>query len=168
MANKLTLQCKLFNSIKPLFMERPVVLVINKIDIVRLSDLSAENKAYIDTITADKRVTVVEASTYSEEGVMNVRNTSCDALLAHRVDQKLKGSRIEGVVNKIHVGMPQKRDDVDRSPFIPEAVKSKVKYDKNDPARARLERDDEQDLAHGAGVYSIDTKSEFIRNEEET
>jgi nucleolar GTP-binding protein len=63
------------------------------------------------------------------------------------------------VANKIHVAMPQKRDDVERTPFIPDAVKSKVKYDKNDPTRARLERDDEQDLAHGAGVYSIDTKS---------
>jgi nucleolar GTP-binding protein len=152
-------QCKLFNSIKPLFQNRPVILVINKIDIVRLSELSPENRAYVDTITADKSVTVVETSTYSEEGVMDVRNVSCDALLAHRVEQKLKGSRIEAVANKIHVAMPQKRDDVERTPFIPDAVKTKVKYDKNDPARARLERDDEQDLAHGAGVYSIDTKS---------
>jgi nucleolar GTP-binding protein len=153
-------QCKLFNSIKPLFQNRPVILVINKIDIVRLSELSPENRAYVDTIISDKSVTVVETSTYSEEGVMDVRNVSCDALLAHRVEQKLKGSRIEMVANKIHVAMPQKRDDVDRAPFIPDAVKSKVKYDKNDPTRARLERDDEQDLAHGAGVYSIDTKSE--------
>jgi nucleolar GTP-binding protein len=155
-------QCKLFNSIKPLFQNRPVILVINKIDIVRLSELSPENRAYVDTITSDKSVTVVETSTYSEEGVMDVRNVSCDALLAHRVEQKLKGSRIEMVANKIHVAMPQKRDDVERTPFIPDAVKSKVKYDKNDPTRARLERDDEQDLAHGAGVYSIDTKSKCL------
>lgn len=155
------MQCKLFNSIKPLFQNRPVILVINKIDIVRLADLSAENRAYVDTITADKTVTVVETSTYSEEGVMDVRNVACDALLAHRVEQKLKGTRIDMVANKIHVAMPQKRDDVDRAPFIPDSVKSKVKYDKEDPMRARLERDDEQDLAHGAGVYSIDTKSEF-------
>lgn len=155
-------QCKLFNSIKPLFQNRPVILVINKIDIVRLSELSPENRAYVDTIISDKSVTVVETSTYSEEGVMDVRNVSCDALLAHRVEQKLKGSRIEMVANKIHVAMPQKRDDVDRAPFIPDAVKSKVKYDKTDPTRARLERDDEQDLAHGAGVYSIDTKSRLL------
>jgi nucleolar GTP-binding protein len=145
-----------------LFQNRPVILVINKIDIVRLSELSPENRAYVDTIISDKSVTVVETSTYSEEGVMDVRNVACDALLAHRVEQKLKGSRIEMVANKIHVAMPQKRDDVDRAPFIPDAVKSKVKYDKTDPTRARLERDDEQDLAHGAGVYSIDTKSRLL------
>ena len=154
-------QCKLFHSIKPLFLNKPVVLVINKIDIVRLSDLSAENKAFVDTITADPSVLVVEASTYSEEGVMDVRNAACEALLAHRVEQKLKGSRISGVANKIHVAMPVKRDDVERTPFIPDAVKSRVKYDKNDPDRRRLERDDEQDL-NGIDVYSIDMHKNYL------
>ncbi|WVR04268.1 hypothetical protein IAU60_001268 [Kwoniella sp. DSM 27419] len=156
-------QCKLFHSIKPLFLNKPTLLVINKIDIVRLSDLSPENRAFVDTILEDKSVTVVEASTYSEEGVMNVRNVACDALLAHRVEQKLKGSRIEAVANKIHVAIPQRRDDVERKPFIPEAVKDRVKYDKTDPNRRRLERDDEQELDHSSmGVYSADTKKNYL------
>jgi nucleolar GTP-binding protein len=154
------LQCKLFHSIKPLFSNKPTLLVINKIDIVRLSDLSPENRAFVESILADKTVTVVEASTYSEEGVVNVRNVACDALLAHRVEQKLRGNRIESVANKIHVAVPQKRDDVERAPFIPDAVKSRVKYDKEDPNRRKLERDEEQYLEHsGMGIFSADTKS---------
>lgn len=157
----IVLQCKLFHSIKPLFQNKPTILVINKIDIVRLADLSEENRSYIDTILADKSVTVVEASTYTEEGIMNVRNTACDALLAHRVEQKLQGSRIEMVANKIHVAIPQKRDEVERKPFIPDAVAHKVKYDKDDPNRPKTERDMEQELDHsGMGVYSVDMKSE--------
>ncbi|WVO24913.1 uncharacterized protein IAS62_006293 [Cryptococcus decagattii] len=156
-------QCKLFHSIKPLFQNKPTILVINKIDIVRLSDLSEENRSYVDTILADKSVTVVEASTYTEEGIMNVRNTACDALLAHRVEQKLQGSRIEMVANKIHVAIPQKRDDVERKPFIPDTVAHKVKYDKEDPNRPRTERDYEQELDHsGMGVYSVDMKKGYI------
>ncbi|KAK8846579.1 hypothetical protein IAR55_005665 [Kwoniella newhampshirensis] len=156
-------QCKLFHSIKPLFQNKPTILVINKIDIVRLSDLSAENRSYLDSIIADKSITVVEASTYSEEGVMNVRNTACDALLAHRVEQKLKGSRIEMVANKIHVAVPQKRDDVERKPFIPEAVKNKAKYDKTDPERRRLEKDAEQEMElSGMGIFSADTKKNYL------
>ena len=152
------LQCKLFHSIKPLFINKPVLLVINKIDVVRLSDLSPENREYVDTILSDKSVTVVEASTYSEEGVMDVRNVACEALLAARVEQKLKGSRISAVANKIHVAMPVKRDDVERKPFIPDAVMDRVKYDKNDPDRRQLERDVEQAL-DGVDVFSIDMKS---------
>ncbi|ODN96567.1 nucleolar GTP-binding protein [Cryptococcus wingfieldii CBS 7118] len=156
-------QCKLFHSIKPLFQNKPTVLVINKIDIVRLDDLSPENRSYVDTILSDKSVIVVEASTYTEEGVINVRNTACDALLAHRVEVKLQGSRIEMVANKIHVAVPQKRDDVERKPFIPDAVKGRVKYDKENPDRQVLERDVEQELDHsGQGVYSVDMKKNYL------
>jgi nucleolar GTP-binding protein len=133
--------------------------VINKIDIVRLSDLHPDNRAYVDAILADPTITLVEASTYSEEGVMEVRNIACEALLAARVEQKLKGNRINAVANRIHVAMPIKRDDVERTPFIPEGVKDKKKYDKNDPDRIRLERDAEQE-ADGVAVFMADTKSE--------
>jgi len=152
-------QCKLFHSIKPLFLNKPVILVINKIDIVRLADLSPDNRAFVDTILEDKTVTVVEASTYSEEGIMNVRNVACEALLAQRVEQKLKGTRINAVANKIHVAMPVKRDDVERTPFIPAAVASRPKYDKTDPNRRTLERDMEQAM-DGVDIYSVDTRSE--------
>lgn len=151
----------MFQSIKPLFLNKPTLLVINKIDIVRLTDLTPENRAYVDAILSDKTVTVVETSAYSEEGVMNVRDTACDALLAHRVEQKLKGNRLEQVANRIHVAVPQKRDDVERKPFIPEAAKNRVKYDKNDPDRIRLERDEEQAL-DGVGIFWTDLKSEHI------
>ncbi|KAI9635649.1 P-loop containing nucleoside triphosphate hydrolase protein [Dioszegia hungarica] len=154
-------QCKLFHSIKPLFQNKPVILVINKIDIVRLSDLSEENRAYIDSITSDSTVTVVEASTYSEEGVMNVRNTACDALLAHRVEQKMRGNRIEAIANKVYVAMPAKRDEVDRAPFIPDAVKAREKYNKEDPERRTLERDVEQGMMHGE-VFSADSRKNYI------
>ncbi|KAK4684231.1 nucleolar GTP-binding protein, partial [Tremellales sp. Uapishka_1] len=154
-------QCKLFHSIKPLFLNKPTLLVINKIDIVRLEDLTAENRSYVETIIADPTVTVVQSSCYTEEGVMDVRNAACDALLAHRVEQKLKGTRIEAVANKIHVAMPQKRDDVERKAFIPEGVLSKKKFDKTDPERIRVERDDELAF-EGMGIYSTDLKKRYL------
>jgi nucleolar GTP-binding protein len=156
-------QCKLFHSIKPLFANKPVVLVINKIDIVRLADLTPENRAYIQTIIDDDSVLVVEASTYSEEGLMEVRNKACELLLAHRVEQKLRGNRIEAVANKIHVAVPQKRDDVERTPFIPDAVKSRVKYDAEDPNRRKLEKDTEQEMGTNPwlGIYTQDLRRDW-------
>ena len=153
-------QSKLFHSIKPLFLNKPVILVLNKVDVVRLSELSPENRVYVDSILSDKSVLHVEASCYSEEGVMAVRNVACEALLAARVEQKLKGTRINAVANRIHVAMPVKRDELERKPFIPDAIKDRKKYDKMDPDRVLLERDEEQAL-DGIDIFRADTKSKL-------
>lgn len=152
-------QCKLFHSIKPLFNNKPVILVINKIDVLRLDELAAETREIVDEIINLPEVTCVQTSAYTEEGVVNVRDKACDALLAHRVEQKLRGNRLEAVANKIHVAMPSKRDDVERPAFIPPAAMAKKKYDKEDPERIRLEKDDEQEMM-GKGIFTQDLRSE--------
>ncbi|TFK53750.1 P-loop containing nucleoside triphosphate hydrolase protein [Heliocybe sulcata] len=154
-------QCKLFHSIKPLFANKPVVLVINKIDVTRLDDLDATNRALVQEIIDTENVVCVQVSCYSEEGVMELKNKACDALLAHRVDSKMKGSKVNSIINRIHVAQPKARDDLVREPFIPEAVKNKKKYDKNDPERRRLERDIEAEEG-GAGVYNMNIKKNYM------
>ncbi|QRV94472.1 nucleolar GTP-binding protein 1 [Ceratobasidium sp. AG-Ba] len=154
-------QVKLFHSIKPLFAGKPTLLVINKIDVVRLDDLNDEQRALVETITKLSEVQTVQVSCYSDEGVTEVKTTACDALLAHRVESKLRGTKINSVVNRIHVAVPQKRDNKVRAPFIPDIVKERKKYDKDDPERMRLERDEEAENG-GAGVYNIDMKKNYI------
>ncbi|KAN0129277.1 P-loop containing nucleoside triphosphate hydrolase protein [Lactarius tabidus] len=154
-------QCKLFHSIKPLFSGKPTLLVINKIDVTRLEDIPPDTRAIVQEIIDADDVQCVQVSCHSEEGVMDLKNKACDALLAQRVDAKIKGSKINSIINRIHVAQPKPRDDVVREPFIPEAVKLRKKYDKNDPERRRLERDIElQD--GGAGVYNINLKKDYI------
>ena len=50
-------------------------------------------------------------STLNEDGVMQVRNEACERLLAHRVEQKIKSSKVNDVLNRLHVAEPAKRDD---------------------------------------------------------
>ncbi|TFK44088.1 P-loop containing nucleoside triphosphate hydrolase protein [Crucibulum laeve] len=154
-------QCKLFHSIKPLFGGKPTLLVINKIDIKRLEDLTPESRALVQEIIDTEDVQCIQVSCYSEEGVMELKNKACDALLAHRVDTKLKGSKINSVINRIHVAQPKARDEVVRAPFIPESVKERKKYDKNDPERRRLQRDIELEEG-GAGVYNINMRQDYL------
>ncbi|KAH7928919.1 P-loop containing nucleoside triphosphate hydrolase protein [Leucogyrophana mollusca] len=154
-------QCKLFHSIKPLFGGKPTVLVINKIDVTRLEDLTPDNRALVQEIIDKEDVTCVQVSCYSEEGVMDLKNKACDALLAHRVDTKLKGSKINSVINRIHVAQPKARDDVVRAPFIPDAVKERKKYDKDDPDRRKLLKDIEAEEG-GAGVFNINMKQDYM------
>ncbi|KAF8444890.1 P-loop containing nucleoside triphosphate hydrolase protein [Boletus edulis BED1] len=154
-------QCKLFHSIKPLFTGKPVILVINKVDIMRLEDLTPENRTLVQEIIDSENVQCIQVSCYSEEGVMELKNKACDALLAHRVDAKLKGSKINSVINRIHVAQPVARDDVVRTPFIPDVVIERKKYDKSDPNRKKLLHDIEQEEDR-EGIFSINLKTNYL------
>lgn len=66
-------QVQLFESIRPLFANKPVFVGLNKIDILRVDDLSAEKQQLMKTLE-ENGVPVVPMSTVSEEGVMELRN----------------------------------------------------------------------------------------------
>lgn len=160
-------QVKLFHSIKPLFVGKPVMIVMNKSDIIKTEDLSPERQELIKNMTEMPGVEVMETSSYLEDGVMDVRNLACEKLLASRIEQKLKGTaRVNNVLNKIHVSKPQPRDDVSRPAFIPDAAGNHKKYDADDPNRRILARDVEEENG-GAGVYNIDLKDSYLLEEEE-
>lgn len=89
---------------------------------------------------------------------MDVRNAACQALLAHRVQTKEKTKRADNVTNRLRVAQPMARDDVERKPFIPDAVATRKKYDREDPERRFTERDLEEEQG-GAGVYVSDLNS---------
>lgn len=36
---------------------------------------------------------------------------ACDRLLAHRVHTKMKGNKVNDVLNRLHLAVPSKRDD---------------------------------------------------------
>lgn len=163
-------QVQLFNSIKPLFNNKPTFIVINKVDVKRLSSLEPERMSLIQAALDDSngQVKLVEVSTFTDEGIMEARNAACDALLAMRLDSKTKGAKMNTILNRIHVSQPKPRDDVERKPFIPEAIATglRKKYDAQDPERRRTERDD-QDEKGGAGVYNIDTKKRYMLENDE-
>ena len=163
-------QIQLFQSIKPLFANKLVFVVINKIDITRPEDLDHETKALLDSIVAPGNVELLQLSCTTTEGVTAVKNAACDRLIADRVAQKLKagsanntsgtiGGRLGDVLTRIHVAQPL--GGIVREPYIPEAVKQLRKYDKTDPNRPKLARDIEEENG-GAGVFNIDLKQNYL------
>ncbi|ORY82619.1 nucleolar GTP-binding protein 1 [Protomyces lactucae-debilis] len=152
-------QIQLFNSIKPLFANKPVLLVVNKIDVMRPEDLDAANAALLQGVL-DTGVQMVTSSCFNDQGIMDVRAAACDKLLAARVESKLKGSKINDVLNRIHLSTPQARDDTPRLPHIPTGASITQRYDWQDPDRRKLERDIEAEHG-GAGLYNIDLKKKW-------
>jgi nucleolar GTP-binding protein len=166
-------QIQLFQSIKPLFANKLVFIVINKIDIVRPEDLDAETQAQLQALLKPGDVELLQLSCTTAEGVQEVKNAACERLIADRVAQKLKtgmnnggaaGGRLGDVLARIHVAKPM--GGVVRETFVPEAVKQLKKYDKNDPERRKLARDIEAEEG-GAGVYNVDLKQSYLLENDE-
>merc|ERR1719285_917824 len=65
---------------------------------------------------------ILEMSTVTEEGVMDVKNNACELLLQHRVEHKFKSKKVETVLNRLHVAEPVARDNKARPAFVPEAA----------------------------------------------
>ncbi|KAI8812044.1 P-loop containing nucleoside triphosphate hydrolase protein [Cladochytrium replicatum] len=159
-------QINLFRSIKPLFHNKLVFIVVNKIDKMRPEDLREEDQAALKKLLEDEKVELLKQSCFTDEGVMEVKNTACDRLLAQRTEAKLSSGRIVDNINRLHLAVPTQRDNVERPAFIPDAAKNRVKYDANDPNRRRLERDLEKEQG-GAGVYNVDLKKVYMLEDDE-
>ncbi len=107
----------------------------------------------------EQNIPIIEMSNLNEEGVMNVRNEACERLLAHRVEQKIKSSKINDVLNRLHVAEPQKRDSKVREPFIPAKVLAqRAGTAEMETERKKTERDLELELGRD---YKIDLRSEW-------
>ena len=102
-------QFSLFHNIKPLFVNKPIIVVVNKIDVKQISDLSEEYKNLFNELKKDN-VIVHEMSTANSDGVIELRNEACDLLLAHRVEYKTKSRKTDEISSRLHVAMPQPRD----------------------------------------------------------
>ncbi|QLG74944.1 hypothetical protein HG535_0H02710 [Zygotorulaspora mrakii] len=160
-------QVKLFHSIKPLFANKSVMVVINKTDIIAPEDLDEERSQLLQTIRDQPGVEIMTASCQLEDNIMEVRNQACEKLLASRIENKLKSqARVNNVLNKIHVSKPQARDDVERTPFIPDSFKNLKKYDPEDPERRKLAKDVEDENG-GAGVYNFNLKENYLLEDDE-
>ena len=161
-------QIALFKSIKPLFSNKLVFIVINKIDILRPEELDAKTSEELQSLLSPGDVELLQLSCNTSEGVQAVKNAACERLIAERVSQKLKagttssgavGGRLADVMARIHVAQPM--GGVTRESFVPDAIKDMKKYHKEDPERRKLARDVEEENG-GAGVYNVDLKADYI------
>jgi len=118
-------QKDLFDNIRPLFNNKPLVVVANKSDVLARSELSGEKEAILKEIEKEIGRDIMEMSTVTEAGVMEVKIASCDLLLQHRVDIKYKSKKVDSIMNRLTVAEPVARDNVQRPAFIPEAVLKK-------------------------------------------
>jgi nucleolar GTP-binding protein len=128
-------QVHLYNSIKPLFTGKPIHVILNKIDKKRPEDLPSHQKLLIENIGKEENVKLIPMSNFSEEGIMEVKQSACDALLLQRTENKLNNRNTEDIMNRVHIANPIPRDDKERVPQVPDTVGN----NSNDKAKKKFE-----------------------------
>ncbi|KAN0000950.1 hypothetical protein ACTFIZ_001414 [Dictyostelium cf. discoideum] len=120
-------QVDLFFSIKALFLNKPLLVVLNKIDARRPEDVPEDDWKLIQSLADPARggiggTHLIPMSNLTEEGIAKVKDTACSILFEERVEKKLKSTRIEKEIHRLHLAQPQVRDKKVRAPCIPESV----------------------------------------------
>ncbi|CAH2038916.1 unnamed protein product [Thlaspi arvense] len=168
-------QAALFHSIKSLFMNKPLVIVCNKTDLMPMENISEEDRKLVEEMKAEAMKTAMGASeeqvlltmsTLTEEGVMSVKNAACSRLLDQRVEAKMKSKKINDHLNKFHVAMPKPRDNIERLPCIPQAILDARAKEATEMEKRKTEKDLEEENG-GAGVYSASLRKHYILKHDE-
>ncbi|KAF7991475.1 hypothetical protein HCN44_008787 [Aphidius gifuensis] len=115
-------QVQLFQSIKPLFNDKPLIVVVNKTDVLSMKDLSDDKRKALEVLRDNGKVPIMEMSTVDDIGVMEVKQEACERLLSYRVDQKIKTKKVDGLLNRLHVALPTPRDGKSRPACVPDSV----------------------------------------------
>merc|ERR1712212_205507 len=148
--NTVEAQLALFNNIKPLFSNKPLIVVVNKLDVKKIEELSEERQQFFQDLKKEG-IPVMSMSTVNEVGVSEVKIEACDKLLAHRIENKIKTKKVNEVMNRLTVAQPHRRDDKAREPFIPELARKKLEakrrliQKKEDKDRGVEDEDEDED-----------------------
>jgi len=117
--------------------------------------LAKKSKELIEALAKEHNAYLIQMSNQSGDGISDVKQKACDILLDHRLTQKAKDpKKAEQIMNRLHVSQPKKRDNVDRTPVIPDTVIAGVK--KQGPTIKEL-----QEEYGGAGNFYIPIEEHY-------
>ncbi len=162
-------QVSLFHNIKPLFQNKPLLIVVNKIDLKPWEQVDAGDKELINTCAKEGEIQIIPMSNQTMEGIEKVKETGCNMLLMRRVERKLRSSNVDSFANRIAVVRPTARDRVERPIAIPQSVKAVRKLKETNPTAVpkRQTLKAIELLNGGPGVYNFDLRNHWqLANDE--
>eukprot|EP01064_Diplonema_japonicum_P026666 TRINITY_DN3817_c0_g1_i2.p1 TRINITY_DN3817_c0_g1~~TRINITY_DN3817_c0_g1_i2.p1 ORF type:complete len:652 (+),score=228.07 TRINITY_DN3817_c0_g1_i2:71-2026(+) len=161
-------QIALFQNISPLFVGKPLLVVLNKCDVLDLAGCSLEDQEQVKQAVSAAGADMIEVSTLHDQGVGDLKVRACEMLLAVRQESKVRGKKYSDVENRIYCAMPDARDDKARPAHIPASVmrSKEMKEQGVDLPKRRTEKDIEAENG-GPGVHSMDMRKNYLLDDED-
>lgn len=119
-------QVKLFTSIKPLFKNKPLVLILNKTDLKPYNEIDTADKLLLESIAKQHNTYLIQMSNETGNGVADVKSAACEILCDYRMANTgaTKGKPVDSALKQVYIAQPKSvRDNRKRNPIIPESVK---------------------------------------------
>ena len=131
-------QVSLFDSIRPLFKNKPLVIIANKTDLRKYIELPEKDRKLIEEVAKEHQTYLIQMSNTTGNGVFDVKSKACDILLKYR-EVKNSGAKTKDItgLDKIYIAKPtQIRDNRKRTPNIPQSFleekQNKLNEEKNE------------------------------------
>ena len=153
-------QLSLFKSIHPLFVGKPVVVVLNKCDVATLADLPKKEQDDVMRAIEEAGAKYITTSTLTDVGVGDLKRLACELLLEHRTEAKEGGSRLAAIQNRLHFATPVPRDHVTRGASVPDSVKAYAQLPPDQRPR-RVTESDREWANGGPGQYQANFREEW-------
>ena len=163
-------QIRLFNDVKPLFNNKPHILVLTKIDIRSLDMVEEHLRLQIEKFILDNNLTVIHLSNNIPETIYQVKKTACDLLLEYRLkneDKHVSRNKMlkmeEDALKGTTMFFPKsRRDNKDRPAFVPEGFALVRPAGDN-----RITIKQMQEENGGAGVFNLPQQEKYVLEKDE-
>mmetsp|Transcript_8531 Transcript_8531/g.8650 ORF Transcript_8531/g.8650 Transcript_8531/m.8650 type:complete len:649 (-) Transcript_8531:224-2170(-) len=161
-------QLKLFQSIQPLFVNKQVIMVANKTDVIAYDSLPMHVRQSIEEVAKHSNTEVIPMSNVSEENVSALKIKACDQLLEARVESKVSVGKVkDDVMARITVATPKPRPGVQRDVCIPESVLRQKQGEVRMDGQSRVTEKQLMWNNGGPGVYACDYRKYYVMEDDE-
>ena len=136
-------QVSLFDSIRPLFKNKPLVIIANKTDLRKYTDLPEKERKLIEEVAKEHQTYLIQMSNSTGNGVFDVKSKACDILLKYR-EVKNNGTKTKDItgLDKIYIAKPtQIRDNRKRTPNIPQSFLEEKKIKLNEKKNEKIDEE---------------------------
>lgn len=146
-------QIRLFRSLKPLWIKKPITVVCNKTDLRDINSLTDYEKNELSHLENEGIIKVMSMSNLTKKGIIEVRDFSCNQLLTHRINVKTQTNKIQNIANRIYTAQPTPRDKKCRTPII-------VTKKTSERLKLGMEKNEKklENINGGFGIYNCDLR----------